>query len=152
MKPKIAEVSIHVDGEIETFSKYEENHKNRLSGGHLEAQIHRFERLWRIYFFIDTQVKKSLSEHKVLGGDRLLLLEQTIEQVALPFSDPKRLGQLAKEKALAYVEQENRTDKTGKQSIEYDGEPALLGRSDADVFESKYPNGAPSIRSFIKKK
>lgn len=152
VKPKIAEVSISVDGEIETFSKYEKRHKNRLSGGHLEAQVHRFERMWRIYFFIDAQAKKSLSEHKVLGAERLLLLEQTIEQVALPFGDSVRLGQLAKEKALAYVDQEKRADKTGKKPIEYDGEPALLGRSAAEVFESKYPNGAPSIRSFIKVK
>jgi hypothetical protein len=52
ISPKIAEVSINVDGEIGTFSDYEERHKNRLSGGHLEAQIHRFDRLWRIYFLL----------------------------------------------------------------------------------------------------
>jgi HD superfamily phosphohydrolase len=33
VKPKIAEVSIDVDGEISTFSEFEKKHKNRLSGG-----------------------------------------------------------------------------------------------------------------------
>ena len=37
IRPKIAEVSISVDGEISTFSQYEKSHDNRLSGGHLEG-------------------------------------------------------------------------------------------------------------------
>jgi hypothetical protein len=144
VKPKIAEVSIDVDGEILTFSEFEKKHKNRLSGGHLDAQIDRFERLWRIYFFIDAQVKRGLSK------ERLLVLQQSIEDVVLPIEEDSRLVQKAKEKALAYVYQET---KAGKNDIEFIDEPLTAARGDSAVARpQKYPNGAPSIRTFIRKR
>ena len=143
MKPKIAEVSIHVDGEILTFNEFEKKYKNRLSGGHLEAQIDRFERLWRIYFFIDSQVKKNLPK------ERLLVLQQSIEDVILPVVEPERLIQRAKEKALAYVHQET---KAGNNSIEFVDELITAARGDPTTVLQNYPNGAPSIRAFIRQR
>lgn len=144
VKPKIAEVSIDVDGEILTFSEYEKAHKNRLSGGHLEAQIDRFERLWRMHFFLNAEVKKGLTQ------ERLLLLQQTIEDLVLPIEEPDRLVQKAKEKALAYVHQEKQAGNGGTEFVD---ELIAAARSDSAVAQSKvYPNGAPSIRNFIRKR
>ncbi len=144
IRPKIAEVSINVDGDISTFSQYEKTHDNRLSGGHLEAQIKRFERLWRIYFFIDPQVKAALAK------DRLLVLQQTIAQVVLSVDEPEKLFQLAKEKALAYVQQEI---KKGNNAIEFSDDIRTAARGDPGVAKPRdYPNGAPSIRTFIRQR
>jgi HD superfamily phosphohydrolase len=73
---KIAEVKIAVSGEIKTFSEYENEHHEQLAGGHLAAQLRRFDRLWRVHFFIDRRVKSDL-------GERLYLLQQAVEKLAL---------------------------------------------------------------------
>jgi HD superfamily phosphohydrolase len=142
IKPKIAEVAINVDGEIQEFSEYEKTKKNRLSGGHLDAQLQRFERLWRIYFFIDAGVRRGLSK------ERLLILQQTIEQVVLVIDDADRLIQRAKEKAMMFAFQETRK---GNNSIRFVDELITAARSDSEIArDTYYPNGAPSVRSFLR--
>ncbi len=141
IRPKIAEVSINVDGEISTFSEYENGHRNRLSGGHLEAQIHRFDRLWRIYFFIDAQVKQNLSK------ERLLLIQEYIKLVVLGPDEPELLFSRAREKALVFVHQENRD---GNNRVRFEEEPITFARGDPSVASlGTYPNGAQGIRTFI---
>jgi hypothetical protein len=85
-----------------------------------------------------------------LTKERLLVLQQSIEDVVLPIDDPTRLVQKAKEKALAYVHQET---KAGKNGIEFIDEPLTAARGDSTVARlQRYPNGAPSIRTFIRKR
>lgn len=113
IRPKIAEVTIAIDDDVMKFNEYEARpgSHNRLSGGHLQAQIERFERLWRIYFFIDAEVKKALPKEK------LLLLQQTVEQVVLAEADEQsKLIQRVKEKAMHYVHQEK---ERGNNEIEF---------------------------------
>jgi len=62
MNAKIAQVRIYVDGEVEKFCKYEVDHENLLSGGHLDAQIKRFERLWKIHFFVRKDLKPKIDK------------------------------------------------------------------------------------------
>ncbi|HEX8845275.1 MAG TPA: HD domain-containing protein [Pyrinomonadaceae bacterium] len=67
MNSKIAEVQIFVEGVIDRFDEYEK--KQELSAGHLNAQLNRFKRLWKIGFFIapeiaDDKGKEFLSQLK----------------------------------------------------------------------------------------
>ena len=62
MNAKIAEVRIYVNNEVEKFCSYEEKRENMLSGGHLDAQINRFRRLWKIHFFIRKDVREEIKE------------------------------------------------------------------------------------------
>src|SRR5208283_4927542 len=73
---KIAEVKIAVGGEILPFCKYEDKYGKELSGGHLDAQLHRFQRLWRVHFFIEKKAKAKL-------GKQFPLLQRAIEKLAL---------------------------------------------------------------------
>ena len=76
MNAKIAEVRISVDDEVEKFCKYEEEHDNLLSGGHLDAQIKRFERLWKIHFFVRKDLKNIIKNNFIsmrLAIDKIIL-------------------------------------------------------------------------------
>jgi len=141
IKPKIAEVSIDVDGEILPFNAFEKKHKNRLSGGHLEAQESRFERLWRIHFFIDPKEKAQLSP------ERLAACKSFIRDVILAVDSPEILAQKVREKAHWYVQQEL---KRGKNGVSYQEKTISFARS---VLTSPdyYPNGAPSMDLFIER-
>jgi hypothetical protein len=80
MNAKIAEVDIHVNGVVERFSKWEADHDDMLSGGHLGAQMHRFRRLWRVFFFLDREHFDRLTSE---SPQLLELLRQAIDQLAL---------------------------------------------------------------------
>ena len=80
MNAKIAEVDIHVNGVVSRFSDWEEDHDDMLSGGHLRAQMHRFRRLWRVFFFLERREFDRLVQE---SPQRLELLRQTIDQLVL---------------------------------------------------------------------
>jgi hypothetical protein len=142
IKPKIAEVSITIDNVVMKFNEYEKESKNRLSGGHLEAQIHRFERLWRIYFFIDASAQMSLS------NELLLLIQQAVEDVVLGEGTAEQLTARSKRAALDYVHQQRRL---GNNNIDFMEEFAAAARGDSTVIAARrYPNGAPTMRTFIR--
>jgi hypothetical protein len=135
--PKIAEVSVDVDGDIMAFNKYEELHENRLSGGHLQAQIRRFEHLWRLYFFIDDEAKKLLSD------ERLRHLQGFIRDVVLCYDRPEELVRRVKDEAVLYVHL--------NKGIELVSEPITFARGDPPVPQRDfYPNGAPVLQPFIR--
>jgi hypothetical protein len=62
MNAKIAKVKIAVGDDIGEFAEYERRHNDQLAGGHLDAQLRRFRRLWRVHFFIDPKEKAKLGE------------------------------------------------------------------------------------------
>ena len=62
MNAKIARVKIAVGDDIAEFAEYERRHNDQLAGGHLDAQLRRFRRLWRVHFFIDPKEKSNLGE------------------------------------------------------------------------------------------
>jgi hypothetical protein len=127
-----------VDDDVMPFNEYEITYRKRLSGGHLEAQIERFDRLWRIHFFIDADLKKAMPRQK------LILLQEFIDQVVLNVGEPEQLIHRVKEKALIYAYQES-----GREKLEYSDRPLTFAKSDSSVV-NQYPNGAPSMRSFLR--
>lgn len=141
IKPKIAEVSIDVDGEILQFNKFEEAYKNRLSGGHLEAQISRFERLWRIHFFIDPLERAKLSP------GRLIACKSFIRDVILAVDSPEALAQKVKEKALWYVQEQVAG---GQNGLRFEDKTVTFARSTKTTGDF-YPNGAPSMGVFVRR-
>jgi len=74
MNHKIASVNIHLDGDIAPLNEVEQDDTNgtslerELSAGHLDAQIERFTRLWRVHVFVHRSVLRNMS-HKL--RDRL---------------------------------------------------------------------------------
>jgi HD superfamily phosphohydrolase len=78
VRAKIAEVEVRINNKISQFNEFEEDHKRGLSGGHLGAQIERFDALWRLDFFMapDTFAQMK-SQHRA----ELDLMKDAIDQV-----------------------------------------------------------------------
>lgn len=139
MNVKIAEVCIAVGDEVKTFTDYENAHENQLSGGHLEAQIHRFRRLWRVHFFIDREVKEDLKP------EILHALRQAIEKLALGNIHEEESESAVK--ALAYALTSIPSSPWCDREIR---ENSVVGAyQDETLGLGKYPFGAPSLRSFL---
>ena len=58
MNTKLAEVGIYYNGVVNSLANLDSS--GRLTGGHLEAQQRRFQRLWRISFAIDRRAYEQL--------------------------------------------------------------------------------------------
>jgi len=140
MNRKIAEVQIAVGDEIEKFCDYEVKHDNALAGGHLDAQLRRFDRLWRVHFFIDRATKAKL-------GDRLPMLQQAIDKLALGnLVDDETSTQVATSLARSLTLADGSPWKDFR--ISQSPISAKSGRSTAP---EAYPLGAPSVRAFLYK-
>lgn len=134
---KIAEVKIAVSDEIKEFNKYEQEHHEQLAGGHLAAQLRRFDRLWRVHFFIDRRSKNEL-------GERLYLLQQAVEKLAL--------GHLVDEEAFERV-----SWSIAKSIVQVEGSPwkgrevftSINAARDSGTAPQQYTLGAPAVKSFI---
>jgi len=148
IKPKIAHVRIAIGSEVATFHDYESANEQRdrklLSGGHLKAQIERFRRLWRVHFFIDRDQEKSL------GINKLKKLQDFILHHILNEDQEGRLKHTVEDIARAVVMQTNeeRKGKSDRQLI-FGSERVIAARGDRTKSAYVYPNGIPSIRSFI---
>jgi HD superfamily phosphohydrolase len=140
MNRKIAEVQIAVGDEIEKFHNYEKKYNQLLSGGHLDAQLLRFDRLWRVHFFIQREVKESL-------GDRLFLLEQAIEKLALGLLVDDENSERA---AMSLAKLLTQTEGSPWLSYKVSASP-VSAKSGSDSAPERYPTGAPSIRAFVYK-
>lgn len=143
MNAKIAEVKIAVGEETEKFCVYEENHSRELSGGHLDAQLHRFKRLWRVHFFIDRAVKQKLKT----GNELVLkLLRDAVEKLVLgnlrPDEDPE---QVAESFAISLTA----TNDSPWLGHKMRNESARAAYRDASAASAVYPTGTTSIRSYI---
>ncbi|TWB07386.1 hypothetical protein [Bradyrhizobium stylosanthis] len=142
VKPKIAEVSISVDDSVMRFADYEDEHDDLLSGGHLKAQINRFDRMWRIQFFIEDSALESLGEEGALN------LRRAISDILLSDDDPTTLRARVQQFAKAYVHDQIQG---GKNSVSYVAEMPDAAWRDETVAR-KYPNGADCIRNFIRRR
>ncbi|HHT9109012.1 MAG TPA: hypothetical protein ACFYD9_10240 [Candidatus Wunengus sp. YC64] len=143
MNAKIAEVKIKFNETVAPFNELEKNDDTQLSGGHLAAQLKRYERLWRVHFFIDRKVKKDLEEKKLL---ELLLL--AIDKLVL-----NNLGD--GEVSLAVVETLIGQMTANPKSLwhGYAVDEEMLKSSAAKIKgKSYYPFDSPSIKSCLKKK
>jgi len=147
MNSKIAKVKICLDDSIMTLSEWEEKYGQMLTGGHLEAQKHRFERLWRIHFFLCRDTFRKLEETDDM---RLLFLPQAIEYLVLGITPPGIKGFNA-----AWVVAKQLKDIATSQFFKRDVEGARLAAiarardgSPAE-FSDYYPTEIPTIASFM---
>ncbi len=140
MNRKIAEVQIAVGDEIEKFHKYEEKYDRPLAGGHLDAQLRRFDRLWRVHFYMDRRIKDSL-------GDRLFLLQQAIDKLALGNLVDDEDGERV---AMSLAKRLAQTDGSPWKGYNVSATP-VSAKSDSSTAPEDYPTGVPSIRSFLYK-
>jgi hypothetical protein len=137
---KIAAVQIAVGDEIAQFHDYEKRNSNQLSGGHLDAQLYRFRRLWRVHFFINREVRATL-------GTRLSLLKRATEKLVL--------GHLVDDEEPYSVVRSFAWELTKLEDSPFKGVDVLetteIGAYWAATSATgQYPLGAPSIRSFLK--
>jgi hypothetical protein len=137
MNAKIAKVKISVDGEIAEFDQWEREHKTKISGGHLDAQQSRFQRLWRVHFFIDRQAKE------VMGRQKAALLRSTIEQLLLP---KERRADDLRQMALDLAE---RASHISDMPLYQQSPTEIVGARHSQLREDLYyPTGAPSLSAF----
>lgn len=136
MNAKVARVRIHIDGEIAPFNDWESQNDQQLSGGHLDAQTRRFERLWRVHVFVARDVWDKMSHRK-----RTLLLEGID---ALIIGNTRAAGQL-----------DDRAQALAELSVDVDDMPRLGQVADGALVGARgekaeyYPSGAPTLRSFF---
>lgn len=127
MRAKLPEVNIYVGGQVDKFGDWEKNNDNALAGGAIDAQNRRFQRLWRILFFVERQV------HEALERDgRLQDLKDAIEQLALGQIPPWTTKREASQRLA------QRLRRPPPPAAGLVGPPA----------QETYPTGAPSLRSW----
>lgn len=136
MSAKIAEVKIKVNNVVKKFNDYEQENNDQLTGGHLDAQLKRYGRLWRVHFFIDRKEKEDLKEK---GLFETLLL--TIDKLVLNnLTD----GEQSESVALTLVSRMNaKVSKLESSAVE-----KLIAAYRHEI--TYYPFGGPSLRSVIK--
>ena len=61
MNAKIPEVKIHIEGQIHTFAKWNDDNEKMMDAGHLSAQQDRFRRLWQSFIFIERSLYEKFS-------------------------------------------------------------------------------------------
>jgi HD superfamily phosphohydrolase len=140
MNRKIAEVQIAVGDEIEKFCDYEAKHDRPLAGGHLDAQLRRFDRLWRVHFFIDRRIRDGM-------GERLFLLQQAVEKLALGNLVDDESGPQV---AMSLAKWLTQTEGSPWRGYNVSGSP-VSAKSSSSAAPEDYPTGAPSIRAFLYK-
>ncbi len=138
MHTKIADVRILVDGEVYKLDDYErEHHDSGLTGGHLEAQKSRFNRLWRIHIAIERDAWDQLDRTGQLGA-----LVRAIEVLVLG-------------RTHAAVTREQQAESIARELATIEGSN-LYGRRIVPVAAGErgravvaYPSGAPTLSSFV---
>jgi hypothetical protein len=138
MNAKIAKVRNYINGSIGRFHEWEQENSKMLSGGHLEAQIHRFDRLWRVHVFLDR------SEWDGMPGEKRELLRQAIEAFVL-WRIPSESSLEDRAHSLAVLS----AKVEGSPFLGMTPEPVLVGARGTDAV-LRYPNGSPTLRSFFK--
>jgi hypothetical protein len=140
MNSKIAEVQLFIEGDVERFDRYEATHMNVLSGGHLEAQLHRFQRLWRVGFFIDPEVRRNK------GDAFFFLLCEAVQVLILNRLDSKETIDMRGAR-IAHGLVALPTFHLYGRKVTTEPKPIQVGRGEGVT--ATYPTGAQSLLSFI---
>lgn len=143
MNKKIAEVKIAVNRTIGRFCDMDKG--NRLSGGHLGAQLDRFDRLWKVHFFMDWRARGALDRKTI--QDLQTAIEKLMLQNLKPGEDETEVAQNLAE---SLVQREG----SPWYGYEFTREEKLAGymrKGEEHEFTAlEYPLGAPAIRRFIR--
>jgi HD superfamily phosphohydrolase len=140
MNAKIAEVRIAVNDDIAKFCEYEEKKENLLSGGHLDAQIKRFTRLWKIHFFIRKNVRSQIKE-------KIHLLRLAIDKLIIGnLLYGEKMNDCSHSIASQLIS-DTSSELYGKQLINQNSMLERAAHRDSEVEFLEYPSGALSIKS-----
>ena len=136
---KIARVQIALGEDIDHFSEYERRNNDSLSGGHLDAQLRRFRRLWRVHFFIERSERERI-------GELVHVLKDAIQKLAL--------GNLTDEEDASHASRSFAEILTQMKESPWKERKVRSASVDAAYQASQtatgsYPMGANSILSFI---
>jgi HD superfamily phosphohydrolase len=138
MNKKIAEVKIHVNGVIDTFAKWEQENNKGLGGGHLEAQLHRFQRLWRVHFFLErnawSDLSESVREH----------LREAVHTCVLGLTISENTVDASARRIATALSQTKESHFFGRELRQSD---LIAARSNQPQFN--FPSGAPSLGAFF---
>ncbi|MCP4652092.1 MAG: HD domain-containing protein [Candidatus Omnitrophica bacterium] len=142
MNGKIAEVNVAVDNKIFRFCDFEKERNagiSNLTEGHLHAQLRRFKRLWKVYFFIERK------EYKRIKGNKCFMIDlrRVVKEIILNDTDEKPQDvayQVARN--LIYLKDSPWYGKKLRQ-------PVAAAHGNPDISLGMYPFGVPSLRSFI---
>lgn len=63
---KLARIRVFYGGEVIRFNELDEHQETNFSGGHLQAQLNRFDQLWRASLFLAPEQKAKLEEEGLL--------------------------------------------------------------------------------------
>jgi HD superfamily phosphohydrolase len=137
---KIAQVRIAIEDQIAKFNEYEQRHQNHLSGGHLDAQLKRFEYLWRVHIFIDPEVKESL-------GAMATLLRDAVRRLVFGFKDVT--GEAPDVAARHLARLLAVTEESPWMGKEVSEAPLYGAYKDQTSMLGEYPTGSPTIKSFF---
>ena len=93
MPAKLGDVKVCINNRIGILSELEKDNDGKYTGRHLRAQLRRFERLWRVHFFMEREAFNKLDEqglvnlreaidHMVLGLPMTNGTENPAEKIA----------------------------------------------------------------------
>jgi uncharacterized protein len=144
MNPKIAKVKIAIDNEVASFDSWEDQ-PNRLSGGHLGAQINRFNRLWRVHVFLEARLAAEMEERQ---QEKLYLLKAAIKELVFPKnSNSEKL----RRKAIILARQASSIKDMGLFYDKVIRADTLAARSQTltETEEKSFPSGAPMMSKYV---
>ena len=133
---KLAKIRVYYAGEVMEFNQLDQHQESNVSGGHLRAQLMRFDQLWRASLFIAPEKREKLARDGLLDllavTFRLAVLrigrdDWTLHRVASELKDRMTM-QYTKDRTLLSEEQR-----------------AAIGFSE-DV---TYPSAQPTLRSYF---
>lgn len=141
MNAKIAKVQLMVNDSVKTLEEWD-TETSRLAGGHLQAQLARFESLWRVHVVAEREMWEKFSEEK---RD---VLQEAVRICVLGKLEPNRplevaVRQLAK--LLSACPDNPHPSLTIRESSEDVPKAARAGTEGP----LEYPGGAPAIRAFL---
>lgn len=141
VKAKLADVSVAIDGQIESLANFENNNSQKLSGGHLSAQVARFEKLWRIHFFMDDTVRRRI------GEVRTSEIIQFIKQVILSAEDENSVKIVLEQCARL---REAKLREEGVNNINLKTKVLEFAKGNSEVVNlPKYPGGSLCLRNLL---
>jgi uncharacterized protein len=136
MNAKIARVRVHVNGAIDELEEWDKKYHDDLTGGHLRAQLHRFQRLWRVNLVIRPEVLAELS------AEMISLLRQAIHECVLGLTlSEESVDAASRRLAVAIANLKGSPYATKKLADQ--PRLAAMNRDDTARF---YPSGAPSLK------
>ena len=130
---KIARVRVLYEGNVYRLDQLDDQARHALSGGHLDAQLKRSEKLWRATLFAAPEVRDSIEEAGLIG-----VLSQVFRRGVLGISEDGDLSRQARE-----VDNNERLSYTLEN--EFKQAPSKVAR---DTPQMSYPTGFLGLRAY----